>query len=137
MKTEFRIESDGINPKANKQTQRDIDLSVLLEHCLGKTDFLKDMVDLFKANILEFVGKAKMEIEAGHIEEVRLAAHKIKHGLALLGCDSLHSIVVQMENECKTDGDLRHLEFLYTSFIEEYPRVENALDQGLRNLFAS
>lgn len=111
-----------------------INLSVILEECMGKIDLLEELVVLYKQNALEFIGVLRMHLENDDMQEIAFAAHKIKSGLAMMQSESLHSIVVQIQKICKANGDKKHLKFLFNCFVEEYPEVEKAIEEQINAL---
>lgn len=111
-----------------------INLSVILEDCMGKTDVLEELIILYKQNALEFIGVLSTNLPDGDLNLVASAAHKIKSGLAMLQSKSLHSIVIQIEKNLKESGDTMHLNFLFNCFVEEYPLVEKAIDEQVKAL---
>ncbi len=131
MDTLYIVESDIINPNSE---QEKMNLAPILEECMGEIDLLEELVHLYKQNALEFIGKAKMHLKDGDINELEFAAHKIKSGLAMMKTYGLHAIVDQMYRTCKTSKDEKHLAFLYDCFVEEYPKVENVLNIELEKL---
>lgn len=107
-------------------------LKDLLEECMGQVDLLKELVRLFKENILEFIGHTKIGLQNEDIKGIGFASHKIKSGLRMLKIDGLLLIVEQMNTTCKNDGDLKYLSFLYDQFLDEYPKIEQVIDSGIK-----
>lgn len=135
MKSTFTFESEVSNPEIQVYADATkINLSVILEDCLGKIDLLEELVLLYKQNALEFIGIVKTNLENGDLNEIAFAAHKIKSGLAMMQSNSLYTIVEQIQKICKTNGDRKHLAFLHKCFVEEYPLVEHAIDKQISAL---
>ena len=111
-----------------------VDLRPALDDCMGDITVLKELVQLFKLNALEFIGKVKSHLQNEDFIEVRNAAHKIKCGLAMMHSHNLYFIVEQMHNNCKNTRDIDHLKKLYECFVKKYPIVEQAMDQELEIL---
>lgn len=111
-----------------------IDLSPILDECMGEVDLLTELVRLYEQNGLEFIGAAKMHLQNTDFRQLGLAAHKIKAGLAMMKTNSLHSIILQVEQACSKDKDVKHLKFLCDCFIVEFPIVRKALKDALANL---
>ncbi len=129
------VESIAVNPAVEKEDDgQKINLSAILEECMGEVGLFEELIVLYKQNALEFIGATRIHLKNYDLEQLAFAAHKIKSGLAMLQSKSLHAIVVQIENTCKTDGDKKHLEFLYACFIDEYPRVEKVIDKEMEKL---
>lgn len=114
-----------------------VNLAVLLEECMGKIDTIEHLIKLYKQGILEFTGILSMHLPDGDLNIVAGAAHKIKSGLAMLQSESLHSIVLQIEDNLNNDVDLELLNELFKSFVEEYPLVEKAIDEQFSALKTS
>lgn len=111
-----------------------IDLSTVLEDCMGDMEVLRELVRLFKRNILEFIGRVKIHLENDDFRQIRDAAHKIKCGLAMMHAHSLYYIVEQIHNNCRNTRDIQHLSTLYKTFLLAYPEVEQAIDDQLEKM---
>lgn len=111
-----------------------IDLTPILEECMGEMDLLRELVFLYYQNALEFIGAARIHLTNTDFNALGLVAHKIKAGLAMMRTDSLHAIIVLIQKECDGDRDPKHLQFLCDCFAEEYPRVKESIDMALVNL---
>lgn len=135
IKTMLSFESKTINPRIEVYSDATkINLSLILEDCLGQIDLLEELVLLYKQNALEFIGIVKFNLENGDLDEIAFAAHKIKSGLAMMQSNSLYTIVNQIQKICKTNGDRKHLKFLHNCFTEEYSLVVQAIDEQIRIL---
>jgi len=126
------VESKKINPDNALATT--INLEPILEECLGEVDLLEELVNLYKQNILEFIGNVKVDLKAKNFKSLEFASHKIKPGLAMMKTFSLHAIAEQMHGVSKTNKDLKYMEFLYNCFLDEYPIVEKAIDNEIIRL---
>ena len=113
-----------------------VDLEPALEDCMGDVDMLSELVELYKQNAVEFIGKLKIQLENQDFNSIRDAAHKIKCGLAMMNTHSLYFIVEQIHNNCRSIKDIDHLRKLYDCFLRKYTQVERALDNELTNLKA-
>ena len=111
-----------------------VNLKPALEDCMGDLKMLGELIELFKGNILEFIGRTKIHLENADLEKIGDAAHKVKCGLAMLQAHSLHRIVEQIQNICRHERDLVQLRKLYESFIVSYPQVEEAMDKQLTSM---
>lgn len=113
-----------------------IDLIALLEECDGELDMLQELVRLFKQNIYEFIGAVKIAITNHNYVEIHQAAHKIKAGLALLKTNQLKQVVISIEKSAKK-SNVTEIKHLFNQFLEEYPLVEELIDQELAKLTRS
>ena len=111
-----------------------VDLRPALDDCMGDITVLKELIQLYKLNALEFMGKVKIHLQNEDFTEIRNAAHKIKCGLAMMHSHNLYFIVEQMHNNCKNTRDIEHLKKLYDCFVKKYPVVEQAMDQEVEIL---
>ena len=117
----------------NKQAVK-LDLNPILEDCLGEKDLLKELIALYKQNALEFIGQLKIHLQNADFEGIRFVSHKIKSGLRMMNTEDLLAIAVQIEIGSKTDQDLSHLKYLFDCFVEEYPKIEKAIDEAFEKL---
>jgi len=111
-----------------------IDLAPILEECMGEKDLLRELINLYHQNALEFIGSAKIHLASSDFTSLGQVAHKIKAGLAMVRTDSLHAIIVLVQKECAGDQDLKHLQFLCDCFADEYPTVKTSIDTALAQL---
>lgn len=134
-KTTLSIESKRIIPAMDVYSDATkINLSIILEDCLGQMNILEELVLLYKQNVLEFIGILKFNLENEDLSEIEFAAHKLKSGLAMMQSNSLYNIVNRIQHICKGNGDKKHLKFLHRCFIEEYPLVEAAINEQIKAL---
>ena len=132
---QFNPSDRGIKTDQSLEEKNEaVDLRPALEDCMGDITVLRELVQLFKLNALEFIGKVKSHLHNEDFTEIRNAAHKIKCGLAMMHSHNLHFIVEQMHNNCKNTRDIEHLKKLYDCFVKKYPIVEKAMDQELEIL---
>ena len=111
-----------------------IDLSSLLDDCMGEYELLENLISLFKQNVLEFIGACCIHLKNKDYEGFAFASHKIKSGLAMLKTNSLLSIVEKIHKYSKNGTGMEELEKRYTAFIMEYSIVEKAIDDDMEKL---
>lgn len=134
MNSSITISSKSINPDALIDESAIVNLSELLEECMGQLEILEELISLFKQNALEFIGNVKIHLMNSDSEQIGFSAHKIKSGLKMLQSTNLLGIVEQIQKCCHSDGDMKHLQFLYESFVDEYPKTEIAIDTEMDKL---
>ncbi|MCK0159546.1 hypothetical protein [Allomuricauda sp. F6463D] len=105
-----------------------IDLKPVLEDCMGQMDLLEELVRMFKQNVLEFMGSAKINLMNENFNALERTCQKIMPSLRMMQTFGLVEITQQISRLCKTDHDLKHLSFLYDQFLKEYPSVEEQID---------
>ena len=111
-----------------------IDLTSLLDDCMGEYELLENLISLFKQNAIEFIGACCIHLKNKDYEGIGFASHKIKSGLAMLKTNSLLSIVEKMHDLGKNGTGLDELEKRYTAFIIEYSIIEKAIDIEMEKL---
>ena len=127
-KTTTMQSTDRTTPTASLRTMQ--------EECMGDHGFLKELVRLFKQNILEFIGAYSVHMKNADWEHLTLAAHKIKAGVALVEANTLLGMVKNIHALAKTNpaSNVIVLENLKVSFIKEYELVEKAIDIEMETL---
>ena len=131
LKTIKNMHNTSVVSEGSAIEPSEIDLSVLLEDCFGEVEMLEELVQLFKLNAIEFIGKTKVDLKAANADGVRFNAHKLKAGLKMMRIPSLLRIVEQMHKVCLDDQDFKYLNFLYDCFLKEYPLIETAIDNAI------
>ncbi|MEM8928728.1 MAG: ATP-binding protein [Bacteroidota bacterium] len=127
-------QEDEIIVEPGEREMETVDLTPILEECLGKTELLDELIRLFEQNILEFIGKTKMHLQSRNIQGVGFAAHKIKSSLKMLHVNGLIKICEEMIVECRTSNDLYRLKTLFEEFVTKYPKVEMAIGLELKRI---
>ncbi|WP_422351461.1 hypothetical protein [Flagellimonas sp.] len=118
-------------------TTSKVNLKPVLEECMGQLELLEELVRIYKQNVLEFIGKIKVHLQTENFRGVDFACQKIQACLKMMKTVSLLEITEQMSTVCKTDNDIKYLNFLYQQFLVEYPKVEELVDfeiDVLRNM---
>lgn len=117
-------------------TEEPVDLNGLLAECYGELDMLKELVRLFKQNIYEFIGAVKIAITNEDFEEIKLAAHKIKSGLALFKTLDLKELILGIEENAKK-MNITEIRKHFNQFLQAYPSKEGLIDAELAKLSKS
>ncbi len=125
-------DQEELTPKADELTK--LDLTEILEDCMGEVDMLAELVELYKRNALEFIGKAKLHLQNKDFEQLQFSTHKLKAGLAMMQTQNLLILVQQLHEHCMNDRNYDQMNFLYQQFVTEYPMVEFALDAEVTRL---
>ena len=105
-----------------------INLKPVLEDCMGRMELLEEMVRMFKLNVLEFIGSARVHLMKEDFGGLEQACQKISPSLRMMQSRELMEVVQQMALLSKTDNDTKHLAFLYDQFVMEYPMVQEQVD---------
>ncbi len=112
-----------------------LDLTTVLEDCLGDLDLLEELIRLFKQNAVEFIGASKLCIKNADFMQLKQAAHKIKCGLGMMHTYRLYDIVFEIQEQCETEQNLDQIKYLNALFIADYIAVEKALDAAIKELY--
>ncbi len=125
---------DDADLRPNTDGFTKLNLSAVLEDCMGEVEMLAELVELYKRNALEFIGKAKLHLQNRDLEQLQFATHKIKAGLAMMKTQNLLILVQQLHGLCSTDKNYDQMNYLYQQFVKEYSLVEFALDAEVTRL---
>ncbi len=125
MSTDFEFIEKSLQAGFSSQN---IDLQPVLEDCMGQMELLEELVRMFKQNIWEFIGSAKVNLMNEDFAALELACQKIIPSLRMMKTNGLLEVTQQVSRLCKTDKDMRHLNFLYDQFLQEYPRIQEQID---------
>lgn len=109
-------------------------LDPIFKDCMGQMDLVVELVRLYKQNALEFIGETKFQLMQKDFESLEFSVHKMKSGLAMMRTNELLDIVEQMQKCCKSDRDLKHLNFLYQCFVTQYPITQSKIDAEVKRL---
>ncbi len=130
---ETKIEIMEPMNKTDLPTQ-ELNLDAVLEDCMGQITLLNELVVLFKRNIIEFIGKTKIHLLNDDFDGVGFTSHKIKSGLRMLKLNGLVEICDQMSLVCKSNRDIKHLNFLYEEFLKEYEHIEPLIELEIERI---
>ena len=125
MSTDFEFIEKSLQAGFANQS---IDLKPVLEDCMGQMELLEELVRMFKQNIWEFIGNAKINLLNENFSALELACQKVMPSLRMMKTYGLLEVTQQVSRLCKTDRDLKHLAFLYDQFLQEYPRIQEQID---------
>ncbi len=110
-----------------------INLNLLYEECMGEKDTLTELIQLFKKNMYEFIGNVRMHLTNNDSRGIGFAVHKIKSSLKMLEATTLAQICSKL-TEASDAAAYEALEKYYKQFLNEYPKVEEAIDIELNKL---
>ncbi|GMN08849.1 hypothetical protein MTsPCn9_06950 [Croceitalea sp. MTPC9] len=132
--TESDAKIEIIEPISKNNVTEELSLDPVLEDCMGQVELLDELVQLFKKNILEFIGKTKVHLLNDDFDGVGFTAHKIKNGLRMFKLNNLIEICEQMSLVCKSDKDPKHLNFLYEEFLKEYENIAPKIELEIQRI---
>ena len=111
-----------------------INLDAVLEDCMGQIELLDELVQLFKKNIFEFIAKTKLHILNNDFDGVAFTAHKIRSGLRMFKLEGLIETCEQMSLVCKSNKDIKYLNFLYEEFLKKYKTIEPKIELEIQRI---
>ncbi|NAY90979.1 hypothetical protein GTQ34_03520 [Muricauda sp. JGD-17] len=111
-----------------------IDLTPVLEECMGQMELLEELIKCYRHNVLEFIGSIKVQLDGEYFSEIRVSCQKILPSLKMMKTTGLMQLVSQMDMTCKTDRDLDYLKFLYNQFLVDFPKADKMIDHELNAL---
>ena len=124
----------ALNGQAAQVQTRLVDLRGLLDECQGSTQLLEELIQLFKQNIVEFIGKTKVHLQSGNVQGISFAAHKVKSSLRMIRAESLFRLCDELDKGARGNEPLDVLSGLYQSFLDTYPATERAIEWELAHL---
>lgn len=122
---------EDLAPYSEKKEVWEVNLTDILEECMGEIDLLEELIGLFKQNMLDFIGRANVYIPEGNFNRLGFAAHKVKSGLSMMKADHLYFLADKITIGCKTHRNLPEIGRLYDQLLLAYPIVEKAIDREL------
>ncbi|MDG1572944.1 response regulator [Robiginitalea sp. M366] len=111
-----------------------LDLQTLVDECDGDVDMLEELAELFKGNILEFLGRLKVHSATSDFLQIREAAHKVKAGLMLLGASHWIEAVSEIQQLSRAETGISRIIEIYTELTEAYPVLESSLHAAMAAL---
>ena len=126
--------SRALKGQPSSAQTRLVDLQGLLTECQGSTQLLEELIQLFKQNILEFIGKTRVHLQSGNTQGVSFAAHKVKSSLRMIQAENLFCLCDDLDEGARGNAPLRALNALYHSFLDAYPATERAIEWELTQL---
>lgn len=111
-----------------------VNLDGMLEECMHDLCLLEELTLLFKHNNTEFVESAKIHLHNEDMDGLAFSAHKIRAGMEMIKANGLLTIIEDILIGCNRHPDWNQLEFLYVRFLNDYPKVEEAIDRVIEDL---
>jgi HPt (histidine-containing phosphotransfer) domain-containing protein len=96
-----------------------IDLAYLKSMSSGNTELIKEMIEIFKQQIPEFVADFQKALDKDDRKAIAAIAHKAKSSVSIMGIARMAAVLKDMENKAKEGGDLN----LISEWIEEFNSV--------------
>lgn len=126
--------AENLDQLTIKDRETKFDLKPLLEQCMGDFSLMNDFVEVYRGNILEFIGKVKLHLKEENFKEIEYATRKLKYGFMLLKNEEMTVLITEMHTISKTRQDVVELNHLYDSFVDRYPSIDDAIQRELVKL---
>lgn len=127
----------ALNNETVKPQKSLVDLTNLHQECQGNIDLLEELAQLFKQNILEFIGQTRIHLQARNPQGISFAAHKVKSSLQMIQSETLYALCDELDEGAKCNEPLGYLQGLYEEFLELYPATERALEWAITQIKTS
>lgn len=132
-KSKLSAPAPAVGPAENAKSEI-FSLDPIFEDCMEQMELLEELVRLYKQNAIEFIGETKFQLQRKDFEAMEFSLHKMKSGLAMMRTNELLALVEQMQSCCKSDRDLKHLNFLYASFVTQYHITQEKIESEVVRL---
>lgn len=94
-----------------------IDLSYLREVASDNTEFMIEMIDLFKAQTPGYIDQLTLAIDQKEWSRIAEMAHKIKPTMSFMGVESAKNTLGEIETKSRNQVD-------YEWIVEEYNQLK-------------
>jgi two-component system, sensor histidine kinase and response regulator len=94
----------------------------------GEPDLLKELTELFLADVPLQIAVLRKVVEAGDIPSVERIAHTLRGSCGNLGARTMEALCAELEETARS-GDLRAAQELISSLEEEFGRARLALEE--------
>lgn len=111
-----------------------INLTLLREDCMNNAELILELLNLFKQNVMEYIGRMRIHLQAGNHQGIAFASHKIKSSLLLVEAKQLTQIadkLFELANQSRSEDEIQKV---FDHFLTAYKTVENAIDKEIKKL---
>ncbi|WP_143542358.1 ATP-binding response regulator [Robiginitalea sediminis] len=124
----------ALTPEPHSHSEDSLSLERLWTECGEDPEVLRELLDLLRANLLEFLGRLKVHMKNPDYREIRNAAHKVKAGLVLINAtDWLRAVeeIHELSREQRGLGRIRQWE---AELSRDYQVLDFQLEQAFLQL---
>ena len=114
------------------KNNRYVDLSYLENMSGGSQELVKEMVEIFVAQIPEFILDMKNYLEKKDYQSLGLLAHKAKSSVAIMGMEELAQHLKDFELLAKDELDIEK----YPLFIDKFEKDCNEAIEELQKIIS-
>lgn len=98
---------------------------------------LRELLDLLRANLLEFLGRLKVHMKNPDYREIRNAAHKVKAGLVLINATDWIRAVEEIHELSREQGGLGRIRQWEAELSRDFQVLDFLLEQAYLKLIKS
>jgi len=125
-----------INQYARKGQEESLLLEInaqqLLQEMGGNQALVKEILLLFKEELISFSQELKTAIQQNKAKQVQAIRHKIKPSLQLLQINGLLEVITDIQNIIQTKGTAEHLDRKHQLFESAIPQLLEQIDDLLK-----
>lgn len=111
-----------------------LDLANLWNECAGDLEMLEELVRLFRANLLEFLGALKTNLTLLDYEQIESCAHKIKAGLKLMEVYKWLAKVEELRELNRKQSGVARMRQIYRELLGSFPELDSELERALEQI---
>lgn len=110
-----------------------VDLPALQKLTDGDNEFLRELIDLFLADVPARLANLRQAVERSSASDIKSEAHGLKGSCGNLAAKGMHKLMAEMEKQAAT-GDLAPIPQYLQNAEAEYSRVQHYFEQILGTL---
>ena len=118
----------------NETIYRYIDLRQIKEDTFGDITILRMIIDLFIEDIDAYVNVLEIEIKHQNWQVLFQATHKIKPNISMFGIDALVPVVLELEDNFKSEHNLDQIDAPVNTSINVLNNVKKELQTELKSM---
>ena len=118
----------------NETIYRYIDLRQIKEDTFGDITILRMIIDLFIEDIDAYVNVLEIEIKHQNWQVLFQATHKIKPNISMFGIDALVPVVLELEDNFKSEHNLDQIDAPVNTSITVLNNVKKELQTELKSM---
>lgn len=110
-----------------------IDLTYLREMSAGNYELVKEMVEIFNEQAVEFRTNMQKYLEQGDWLNLGRTAHKAKASISIMGLNDLAAELKSLELDSKEGKNTHQYKNTVDKFLQACDDISNELDEVLHN----
>ena len=118
----------------NETIYKYIDLRQIKEDTFGDITILRMIIELFIEDIDTYVNVLEVEIKHQNWQVLFQATHKIKPNISMFGIDALVPVVLELEDNFKSEHNLDQIDAPVNTSITVLNNVKKELQTELKSM---